>query len=307
MSSKKSIFAFLALACAGFGFSTAAHSASTCTALYEQISEAGDDIATDRIKDYFAQAEKLPDCDEAFRTALARRVAVAILSDVDEALKSGASAAAHQKALEESLEYYPMWMAYAMLGDIAREGRNYELATQRYQETLQVIDDGTFTKQAPPDAVIKKIVHKAETARMLSGRYVAAPRTRGKPTGLGALNVRGFKIEKVAIPVTFVFGKTAFTKEGEAAAADLLQQLIAQGNPDVTLVGHTDPVGPDLANQRLSEARALAVASYLKKEGYKGNIVTKGMGERKLFEPDDPGRYSKDELHQMCRRVELVR
>ena len=193
MSSKKTILAFLALACAGLGFSTAAHSASTCTALYEQISAAGEDIATDRIKEYFAQAEKLPDCDENFRTALARQVAVAMLSDVDEAIKSGASAAAHKKTLEESLEYYPMWMAYAMLGDIAREGRNYELAAQRYQETLQVIDDGTFTKQAPPDAVIKKIVHKAETARMLSGRYVAAPRTRGKPTGLGALNVRGFK------------------------------------------------------------------------------------------------------------------
>ena len=49
------------------------------------------------------------------------------------------------------------------------------------------------------------------------------------------------------------------------------------------------------------------MASFLKKEGYKGNILTKGMGEKNLFVPDDPKRYSEDELHQMCRRVELVR
>ena len=307
MFSRNCLIGVLALMCAATGVAHGAHAASNCSELYREIEATGAEADTQTVKAFLKRAEKLPDCDEAFRSALGRRVAVAILKDVDAALASGASAAAHKAEIEESLQFHPMWMAYAMLGDIAREGRDYETATQRYQQALQVIDDPDFTKVSPGDAMIAKIVRKAETARMLAGRYVAAPRTRGKPTGLGALTVRGFKIEKVAIPVTFQFGTTNFTKEGAAAAQDLLSQLTAQGKPDVTLVGHTDPVGSHASNQLLSEKRALAVARFLKQEGYDGNIITKGLGETRQFVPDDPKRYSKDELHQMSRRVELVR
>ncbi len=307
MRTRNSWITVLIVASAAMGWVSTAHSAANCVALYDKIRAAGDTVAPQTIKQFHQQAEKLPDCDANFRLALGRRVAVSILTQVDEALKAGSSTATQKPALEESLKYHPMWVALAMLGDIASEDRDHAQATKRYQEALQVIDDPEFTKKPPAKSTIKRIVKKAETTRMLASSYVAAPRTRGKPTGLGALRVRGFKIETVAIPVTFKFGTTEFTREGAAAAADLLVQLNAQGKPNVTLVGHTDPVGSHAANQVLSERRARALADYLRKQGYSGTIKTAGHGETRQFAPDDPKRYSRDELHQMSRRVELVR
>ena len=97
------------------------------------------------------------------------------------------------------------------------------------------------------------------------------------------------------------------TAKGEAAAADLFSYLKAQGSPKITLVGHTDPVGPAHSNQILSEERALAVKDYLMSSGYGGGIHIVGKGEHELYQPADASRYSIEELHQMSRRVELVR
>ncbi|HIB01952.1 MAG TPA: OmpA family protein [Phycisphaerales bacterium] len=50
----------------------------------------------------------------------------------------------------------------------------------------------------------------------------------------------------------------------------------------IEIGGHTDDVGEDSANQRLSESRANAVRNYLIKNGIEGDRVSaRGYGETK--------------------------
>ncbi|MEM7429763.1 MAG: OmpA family protein, partial [Pseudomonadota bacterium] len=185
--------------------------------------------------------------------------------------------------------------------------KDHAEASRRYQEALEAIDDKLMTKRAPNEKVIRTIFKKAEDARLLSASYVPVPKTRGVPQGLGAPTIRGIKIKKIAVPITFEFGTTTFTAKGEAAASDLLSYLKAQGSPKITLVGHTDPVGPASYNLGLSEERAFAVKDYLAGSGYGGGIHIVGKGEHEPYQPADISRYSEEELHQMSRRVELLR
>lgn len=48
------------------------------------------------------------------------------------------------------------------------------------------------------------------------------------------------------------------------------------------IAGHTDTVGPNAKNRKLSLARALAIGSYLKKQGLKISIAVSGFGEEVL-------------------------
>jgi OOP family OmpA-OmpF porin len=89
--------------------------------------------------------------------------------------------------------------------------------------------------------------------------------------------------EKVtfAADAFFDFDKAVLKPEGKAKLDDLTGKL-----KDITLeviiaVGHTDSVGTDQYNQRLSVRRAEAVKSYLVSKGVEANrIYTEGKGEK---------------------------
>jgi outer membrane protein OmpA-like peptidoglycan-associated protein len=104
-----------------------------------------------------------------------------------------------------------------------------------------------------------------------------------------------------------MFDRTHFDPPGMLAAQDLLATLMAQGAPDITLVGHTDPTGSRRYNQGLSEARALAVAGFLREGGYTGHIATLGRGEEEPYPVPDAQAFSRRELFRLFRRVELRR
>lgn len=57
----------------------------------------------------------------------------------------------------------------------------------------------------------------------------------------------------------------------------------------VVITGHTDRIGSDTYNQKLSEKRAIAVASYLKSKGIATEIETRGAGERQAVSSCDAG------------------
>jgi len=89
--------------------------------------------------------------------------------------------------------------------------------------------------------------------------------------------------EKVtfAADAFFDFDKSVLKPEGKAKLDDLTGKL-----KDITLeviiaVGHTDSIGTDQYNQRLSVRRAEAVKSYLVSKGVEANrIYTEGKGEK---------------------------
>lgn len=68
---------------------------------------------------------------------------------------------------------------------------------------------------------------------------------------------------------------------GKRKLTELAKQIVAEGNkPTLHVVGHTDYIGSDTANQALSERRANSVRQYLIKQGVAANHITaEGKGE----------------------------
>jgi len=110
----------------------------------------------------------------------------------------------------------------------------------------------------------------------------------------------------------FKSGKSSIkhlTDEGKAGLDDLAAKIKAAGTIDtIRVVGHADKMGKAAYNMKLSQARAAAVASYLKKKGVKaGKFITAGKGDTQpVVQCDD--KLSKAELIaclQPNRRVEI--
>lgn len=89
--------------------------------------------------------------------------------------------------------------------------------------------------------------------------------------------------EKVtfAADTFFDFDKATLKPDGKAKLDDLASQLQGMNLEVVIAVGHTDSVGADAYNQKLSIRRAEAVKGYLVSKGIDTNrVYTEGKGEQ---------------------------
>jgi OOP family OmpA-OmpF porin len=89
--------------------------------------------------------------------------------------------------------------------------------------------------------------------------------------------------EKVtfAADAFFDFDKSVLKPEGRAKLDDLVSKMSGLNLEVIIAVGHTDSVGSDAYNQRLSVRRSEAVKSYLVSKGVEKNrVYTEGKGEK---------------------------
>ena len=89
--------------------------------------------------------------------------------------------------------------------------------------------------------------------------------------------------EKVtlAADVLFDFDKAVLKPEGKAKLDDLANKIRGINLEVVIAIGHTDSIGSDAYNQKLSVRRAESVKSYLVSKGVEPNrIYTEGKGEK---------------------------
>lgn len=109
--------------------------------------------------------------------------------------------------------------------------------------------------------------------------------------------------------VLFEFGKADLTGDARAKVHSISEVLNNQAKDrHVSVEGHTDSIGSDAYNQKLSEHRAESVASTLANGGVSAQrVTTKGYGKRYPVAPntssdgtDDPAGRAKN------RRVEVV-
>lgn len=79
----------------------------------------------------------------------------------------------------------------------------------------------------------------------------------------------------------FDFDKAVLKPEGKAKLDDLTSKLGNINLEVIIAVGHTDSVGTDAYNQKLSIRRAEAVKSYIISKGVEANrVYTEGKGEK---------------------------
>ena len=89
--------------------------------------------------------------------------------------------------------------------------------------------------------------------------------------------------EKVtfAASALFDFDKSVLKAEGKTQLDDMVSKLKSINLEVVIAVGHTDSVGTDAYNQKLSIRRAEAVKAYLVSKGIEANrVYTEGKGEK---------------------------
>ncbi len=123
------------------------------------------------------------------------------------------------------------------------------------------------TTECDPDLVPKKPMAAPAPAPMAAPMAKPAP----KPT-----------VEKVtmAADTHFDFDKSALKPEGKARLDDLVGKLKAVNLEVIIAIGHTDSIGSNAYNQKLSVRRANSVKAYLVSKGIEPNrIYTEGKGE----------------------------
>ena len=79
----------------------------------------------------------------------------------------------------------------------------------------------------------------------------------------------------------FDFDKSVLKQEGKAKLDDLVSKVKGINLEVIIAVGHTDSVGSDAYNQKLSVRRSEAVKAYLVSKGIEKNrVYTEGKGEK---------------------------
>lgn len=97
-------------------------------------------------------------------------------------------------------------------------------------------------------------------------------------------------------------GTTTPTPESQAVLVALRAEIAARSGPQVEVTGHTDTVGSEDDNDRLSTQRAEEVLNWLAGQGFERSLMSAtGRGERDLKEP------SVDNFSSAAnRRVEVI-
>lgn len=120
----------------------------------------------------------------------------------------------------------------------------------------------------------------------------------GDPTpATRPLGAKGLKAQEAALlsslpppAKSFVLyfdqGTATPTAESQAVLTELRAEIAGRSGPQVEVTGHTDTVGGEADNDRLSLQRAEEVLNWLASQGFDRSLMTAtGRGERELKEP----------------------
>ena len=197
------------------------------------------------------------------------------------------------------------WQVAMALGDLKYDNKDYAGAVEAYEAAINDIRNPKLVPEPPGADTEKYLAQRAYQAKSLSPTYISSRGFRGEPTGVLVPKFRNFTAVSVPVPIRFATGQSTLTDDGMKAVDDLYNFLKGQKVETVVLIGHTDERGNPASNDKLSEARAEAVAQILHERGLTYAIKTEGHGEREPFEADDRTKYNEDELYSFDRRVEF--
>jgi outer membrane protein OmpA-like peptidoglycan-associated protein len=113
---------------------------------------------------------------------------------------------------------------------------------------------------------------------------------------------------ELAADVLFAFDKATLQPAAEVALTKAAAIVRDRGKGSVRIEGHTDSVGNDAYNQRLSERRAESVRQWFVRQGFPGRALSaRGFGEaRPVAANTRPDGTDDPEGRARNRRVEIV-
>lgn len=140
-----------------------------------------------------------------------------------------------------------------------------------------------------------------------------APRAAPEPTPapIAAPEPRGPMIQKITLEtdVLFAFDKAELRDEGKRKLDEIADGLKGAEVNEIVAVGHTDRIGSEQYNEKLSQRRSEAVKQYLVQKGVSGErIVAEGRGEQSPVTGSDCSKMKGKQLIQCFepdRRVEI--
>ena len=108
--------------------------------------------------------------------------------------------------------------------------------------------------------------------RKMDKAAAAAKEVEGAKVDL--VDVNGYPAVMVTFEsgILFDFNSTSLSDAAKASLAEFAEVLKATADADVAILGHTDNVGSEKANQSVSEKRAKAVANFLVEQGVESQI-----------------------------------
>ena len=113
-----------------------------------------------------------------------------------------------------------------------------------------------------------------------------------RPLGSGGLKkqeaalLTGLPPAPRSFALYFEQGTVTLTPQSMAVLNEIRAEIAARTGPAVEVTGHTDTVGSEADNDRLSELRAQQVLNWLGSQGFDRSIMSAvGRGERELKEP----------------------
>lgn len=244
-----------------------------------------------------------PTCNGDYRERTGRALALAILKSLQQ--QKGLDAGTYEiEEISQAARYGRPWQVMVAIGDAYYARQQYREAVPALEAAIDDMRDVELNPKLPPKELEVRLFKRAYQARALAKDYVQVSQVRGKPAGLASPKYRNFEVEAVPVPVQFNYNEATLTEQGVAAATDILAYLNSEGIKAVRLIGHTDPVGGEAYNVKLSKDRAAAIKKWLVDYGYKGKVEVVGKGEKVPFEPDDASKYSDEQRHAFDRRVE---
>lgn len=115
----------------------------------------------------------------------------------------------------------------------------------------------------------RKMDKAAEAAKQVEGAQVQE-----------ITDVNGFAAVKVTFDsgILFDFNSSTLSEEAKKSLTEFAEVLKNTPDADVSILGHTDNVGTEKANQSVSEKRAKAVAKHLKTQGVEGKQIKEVLG-----------------------------
>ena len=131
------------------------------------------------------------------------------------------------------------------------------------------------------------------------------------PKGIQAIHAQESACEQRLTTVAdalFEFDKATLAADAEQTLAALGPQIAQRGTHPIVIEGHTDSIGSDAVNQRLSEQRARAVRVWLAAHSFlPATTPTKGYGKDRPVAPNaNPDGSDNPAGRQKNRRVEVV-